>query len=116
MITGPNRKRTAPSSFTAGKDGTDKKFGIYFLVVIFAKKVALQGCDKVYNSDFISKVVLIIRTLILNMVLPYFCVLLLAGGVTVSHVTARGATWDVSDHLVSSKTDLRFYCCSYVNG
>jgi hypothetical protein len=31
----------------------------------------IQGCDKVYNSDFISKVVLIKRTLILNVVSPH---------------------------------------------
>ena len=115
MITGPNRKRTASSSLTAGKGGTDKKFGISFLVVFYMMKVTLQGCDKVYNSDFLSKVVLIKRVLILNVVLLYFCVLLLAG-LTVNHVTARGKTWDVFGHLVSSKADLHFYCCSYVNG
>jgi len=47
MITGPNRKRTASSSLTAGKVGTDKKFGISFLVVFYMMKVTLQGCDKV---------------------------------------------------------------------
>ena len=70
MITGPNRKRTAPSSFTASKDVTDKNFGISFSVVIFVVRVTIQGCDEVHNSDFISKVVLIKITLILNMVLP----------------------------------------------
>lgn len=69
MITGPNRKRTAPSSSLREKGGTDK-FGIFFSVVIFVMRVTLQCCDKVYNSDFISKVVLIKRTLILNIVSP----------------------------------------------
>ena len=37
--------------------------------------MTVQICDKVYNSDFISKVVLMKRTLILNMVSPHFSML-----------------------------------------